>query len=80
MALTSNTERKSLRKTYRNEKNNQVLSLHLSYDNREIVFQMERIDPEYCDTHQDDVQAAVSGFLEEANAALKDAGHVLISQ
>ncbi|MGN1370156.1 MAG: hypothetical protein ACI4WX_14900 [Aristaeellaceae bacterium] len=79
MALTSQGERRSMRRTLRNEKGNQVLSLHLAYEGREVVFQMERIDQEYCDEHAEDVQEAVSSFLEDANAALRDAGHVMIS-
>lgn len=79
MALTSQGERRSMRRTLRNENGNQVLSLHISYEAREVIFQMERLDQAYCDAHPEDVQAAVSGFLEDANAALRDAGHVMIS-
>lgn len=79
MALTSQGERRSMRRTLRNENGNQVLSLHISYEAREVIFQMERLDQVYCDAHAEDVQAAVSSFLEDANAALRDAGHVMIS-
>lgn len=79
MALTSQGERRSMRRTLRAETGNQVLALHLAYEAREVVFQMERIDPDYCDEHPEDVQAAVSVFLQDANEALRDAGHVMIS-
>ena len=79
MALTSQGERRSMRRTLRNENGNQVLALHISYEAREVIFQMERLDQEYCDAHAEDVQEAVSGFLEDANEALRDAGHVMIS-
>ena len=79
MALTSQGERRSMRRTLRNENGNQVLSLHVSYEAREVIFQMERLDPAYCDAHPEDVQDAVCAFLQEANAALRDNGHVMIS-
>lgn len=74
MAMMSD-ERKSLRRTYRGEKNQQVLAVNLSYDSRETVLQIERIDQAYCKAHQEDVQAAVSVFLVEANEELTKSGY-----
>lgn len=80
MALTSDGERKSMRRVLRNAEKQQVLAVHLSHDPREIVLQVERLNQEYCDQHPEEVQEAVSSFLEDANVTLKDAGHVMISQ
>lgn len=79
MALTSQGERRSMRRVLRNEGGGQVLALTLAYESREVVFQMERILPDYCDQNPDEVQAAVSAFMEDANAALHDAGHAMIA-
>lgn len=70
MALTPSSERKSLRRTMKNESGMQVLAMTLSYESRETVLQVERIDTAYCDEHADDVQQAVSSFLDGGNAAL----------
>lgn len=77
--LTSDGERKSMRRVLRNAENQQVLAIHLSYESREMVLQVERLNQTYCDQHPEEVQEAVSSFLEDANATLKDAGFVQIS-
>ena len=73
MALTSNDERRSMRRTMRNEAGRQVLAMNLSYEQREIVLQIERIDTAYCAAHPQDVQDAVSAFILDGNAMLREA-------
>lgn len=77
MAMLSD-ERKSLRRTYRGEDGKQVLAVNLAYDSRETVLQIERIDQAYCKAHPEDVQAAVSVFLVEANEELTRAGYAVV--
>lgn len=74
MALTSNDERRSMRRVMRNEAKEQVLALGVTYGEREVILQIECINQEYCTEHAEDVQAAVSQFITEANTALADAG------
>ena len=78
MALTSNDERRSMRRVLRNEAQQQVLALNVSYGERETILQMECINPEYCKEHLADVQEAVSRFLCDANAELEGEGLVQI--
>lgn len=78
MALTSNDERRSMRRVLRNEAQQQVLALNISYGERETILQMECIHPEYCKEHLADAQEAVSLFLRDANAELEGEGLVQI--
>ena len=75
MALTSQSERKSLYRMLNNESGQTVLALSASYEERVVLFQIERINPQYCTEHADDVQQAVSAFIAEANAAFKAEGY-----
>lgn len=72
MALITQSERKSKRWMMKSEDGRQVLAMHCSYEQREIVVQIERVDPVYCNEHPEDVQNAISQFINSANKELAE--------
>lgn len=76
--LTEKNESKSLRIGSVNEEGDEVLSSQASYNKQNINVSFDMLDKEYCSTHVEEVQSAMTAFLARLNAELAECGLPLV--
>lgn len=75
--ITVSDERKSTRIVLRDD-GKDVFSASVDYSKRNICLMLDMFDPEYCASHIDEVQEALTAFISKANGLLTEANLPII--